>query len=192
MADYTAIFETGNALVEMLRDALTPEPIAKRETISLCSPYESENNFLTVHLLHFEEDRQNGMPRYRTVGQDRMEMEPTLIFAYFMITAHSTAPVQVREADTYRILGAAIQAMSDSPVIDKKYLTGSLAAEGATLFANMENYDMERMQKIWNNPQVPYKASFVVKVSGINIESARSIRISRVVNAEFSVDHKEK
>ncbi len=192
MADYTAIFETGNALVEMFRDALTPEPVSKREMISLCSPYESDNNALTVHLFHIEEDRQNGMPRYVAVGQDRMEMEPTRLFAYYIITAHSTAPLQVREADTYRIIGAAIQAIADSPVIDRKYMTGSLEAEAPTLYASVENYDMEKMQKVWNNPQMPYKASIVVKVAGINIESKRSMKISRVMDAEFDVQHKPK
>ncbi|MCR4745443.1 MAG: Pvc16 family protein [Lachnospiraceae bacterium] len=190
MADYTAIFETGNAIVEMFRDALTPEPVSKREMISLCSPYESDNNALTVHLVHFEEDRQNGMPTFRPVGIDRMEMEPTQLFAYFIITAHSKAPLQVREADTYRILGAAIQAIADSPIMDKKYLTGSIAAEDTNLFINVENYDMERMQKIWNNPQVAYKASFVVKVSGININSKRSKKISRVMSTEISLEQK--
>lgn len=190
MADYTAIYETGNALVEMFRDALTPEPVSKREAISLCSPYENDNNSLTVHLFHVEEDRQNGVPRYVSVGQDRMEMEPTQIHAYFIVTAHSSAPLQVREADTYRIIGAAIQAISDSPVLDAKYLVGSVAAEETRLTASVENYDMEKMQKIWNNPQVPYKASIVVKVSGISIDSKRSVKISRVMDAEFEVQQK--
>ena len=59
MADYTALVEAGEALVELLRDNLTPEPISKRELISLCSPHESENNQLTVFLYHVEEDPHN-------------------------------------------------------------------------------------------------------------------------------------
>ena len=50
MADYTALVEAGAALVELLRDNLTPEPIGNRELISLCSPHESENNQLTLYL----------------------------------------------------------------------------------------------------------------------------------------------
>lgn len=38
MADYTALVEAGNALVELLRENLTPEPVDNRETIALCSP----------------------------------------------------------------------------------------------------------------------------------------------------------
>ena len=50
MADYTALVEAGNGLVELLRSQLTPEPIANREVIALCSPHEPENNQLTVYL----------------------------------------------------------------------------------------------------------------------------------------------
>ena len=50
MADYTALVEAGSALVELLRDNLTPEPISNRELIALCSPHESENNQLTLYL----------------------------------------------------------------------------------------------------------------------------------------------
>ena len=188
MADYTAIYEAGNALVEMLRDALTPEPVSKREMISLCTPYESDNNALTVHLFHMEEDRQNGMPRYVQAGIDKMKMEPTELFAYFLITAHSKAPLQVREADIYRILGATIQAVADSPIIERKYLSGSLDSDDTQIFVSVENYDMEKMQKIWNNPQIPYKPSVVVKVSGIAIESKRIKKVSRVMDADFAVE----
>ena len=58
MADYTAFVEAGNGLVELLRENMTPEPISKRDLISLCSPHESENNQLTVYLFHIEEDKQ--------------------------------------------------------------------------------------------------------------------------------------
>ena len=59
MADYTALVEAGSALIELLRDNLTPEPVDNRETIALCSPHESENNQLTVYLYHVEEEARN-------------------------------------------------------------------------------------------------------------------------------------
>ena len=59
LADYTAIVEAGNAVVDLLRDNLTPEPLGNRELIALCSPHESENNQLTLYLYHIEEENQN-------------------------------------------------------------------------------------------------------------------------------------
>ena len=59
MADYTALTEAGTALVELLRENLTPEPLSNRELINLCSPHESENNQLTLYLYHIEEKRES-------------------------------------------------------------------------------------------------------------------------------------
>ena len=70
MADYTAFVEAGTALVDLLRDHLTPEPISKRELISLCSPHESENNQLTLFLYHVEEESQSVSAGYYQVDRE--------------------------------------------------------------------------------------------------------------------------
>ena len=190
MADYTALVEAGNALVEFLRDRLTPEPISKRELISLCSPHESENNQMTVYLFHLEEDGQGGMQGYRPISRDMEQMNPTELTASFLITAHSKAPNQMKEADQYRMVGAAIQAIKDMPVMDERYLNGSLAESSARLRLIVERPNFDQMMKIWNNNSNPYKLSIVVKVSGISIDSKRTRRIGRVMDVEISVDHK--
>lgn len=190
MADYTALVEAGNALVEFLRDRLTPEPISKRELISLCSPHESENNQVTVYLFHLEEDGQGGMQGYRPISRDMEQMNPTELTASFLITAHSKAPNQMKEADQYRMVGAAIQAIKDMPIMDERYLDGSLAESSARLHLIVERPNFDQMMKIWNNNSNPYKLSIVVKVSGISIDSKRTRRIGRVMDVEIGVDQK--
>lgn len=187
MADYTALFEAGNALVELLRDSLTPEPIGKRELVSLCSPHESENSQLTVYLFHIEEDGRGGFAGYRPAGRNVERMAPTSLTASFLITAHSKAPVQLREADRYRIMGAVIQAIKDMPVLEKRYLTGSLAQSGAELHLQLERPSHEQMLKIWNDSRNPYKLSVVTKVTGIFIDSRRARKIGRVSDVEITV-----
>ena len=71
MADYTAIVEAGNAVVDLLRDNLTPEPLGNRELIALCSPHESENNQLTLYLYHIEEENQNQTAAAQRLGISR-------------------------------------------------------------------------------------------------------------------------
>lgn len=190
MADYTALVEAGNALVEFLRDHLTPEPISKRELISLCSPHESENNQMTVYLFHLEEDGQSGLQGYQPVSRDMERMRPTEMMASFLITAHSKAPNQMKEADQYRMMGAAIQAVKDMPVLDERYLSGSLAESSARLHLSMERPNFEQMMKVWNNNSSPYKLSIVVKVSGISIDSKRTRRIGRVMDVQIGVEQK--
>ena len=109
MADYTALMEAGSALVEMLRDNLTPEPLGDRELISLCSPHESENNQLTVYLYHVEEESPNLNAGYYQADRDIQRIRPARYALRYLITAHSKAPSQLKEADQHRILGAALQ-----------------------------------------------------------------------------------
>ena len=76
MADYTAMTEADMALVELLRDNLTPEPLGNRELINLCSPHESENNQLTLYLYHIEEEPQSANTGYFSVDSATERMRP--------------------------------------------------------------------------------------------------------------------
>ena len=106
MADYTAFVEAGTALAELLRDTLTPEPIANRELIALCSPHENENYQLTVWMYQVEEDTQGVEVGYYQVSRDIQRIRPTRYNLRFLVTAHSKAPLQLREADQYRMVVA--------------------------------------------------------------------------------------
>lgn len=190
MADYTALVEAGNALVELLRDNLTPEPIGNRELIALCSPHESENNQLTLSLYQTEEDTQGVQSGYYQVSQNVERLRPTKYNLRFLVTAHSKAPTQLKEADQYRMIGAALQVLKDHPVIDQQYLSGSLAEQKAQVHVVLEKTTQDQLLKIWNNTSTPYKLSFVVLLTGIEIESRKERRISRVT--DVSIDTRQK
>ena len=191
MAEYTAIYEAANAVVEYLRDVLTPEPISKKEQISLCSPYEPENNQLTVYIYNIGEDPALTRSGFEGNAPDSQTMSPTALQAGLLVTAHSNAPAQVREADRCRIMGAAIKAIKDMPVIEKKYLSGSLRKSDDSIMMNMEHMNHENLMKIWNNNSIPMKLSVAVSLSGISIDSGRSRKISRVTEIIIGTDQKE-
>ena len=190
MADYTALTEASTALVELLRDYMTPEPLGNRETINLCSPHESENNQLTLYLYQMEEDPQNMSAGYYSVDSETERMRPASYTLHFLMTAHSKAPAQLKEADQYRIMGAAIQALRDNPVIPQKYLGGSLAAEKAQLHVSIDKTTMEQLLKIWNNTSKDYKLSNVVTITGVTIESRKTRRVPRVTEVIIGTDQK--
>ena len=182
MADYTALVEAGSALVELLRDNLTPEPIGNRELIALCSPHESENNQLTVYLYQVEEDTQGVASGYYQVSQNVERIRPSRYNLRFLVTAHSKAPAQLKEADQYRMVGAALQTLKDHPVIDSKYLGGSLAEQNAVVRVVLEKTNQDQLLKIWNNTSSTYKLSFVVMLTGVEIDSRRERRFARVTD----------
>lgn len=191
MADYTALMEAGSALVELLRDTLTPEPIGNRELISLCSPHASENNQLTVYLYQIEEDTQGVQSGYYQLNRDTQRIRPTRYNLRFLLTAHSKAPVQLREADQYRMIGASLQVLKDHPVIEPQYLSGSLKEQGAVLHLLVEKTPQDQLLKIWNSTSDAYKLSFVVLLSGIEIDSRRERKISRVTEVTIQTEQKE-
>jgi hypothetical protein len=187
VADYTALMEAGSALVELLRDHLTPEPIANRELISLCSPHEAENNQLTLYLYHIEEDTQGIQSGYYQVDRDTQRIRPSRYNLRYLVTAHSKAPVQLREADKHRLIGAAIQTLKDHPVLDQKYLTGSLEEQRAEIHVVLEKASQDQMLKIWNNTSTPYKLSFLVMLTGVEIDSLRMRKVTRVTDVAIDV-----
>lgn len=180
MADYTAFVEAGNALVELLRDKLTPEPLDNREAISLCSPHESENNQLTLYLYHIEEENKPMTAGYRMEGRDTQRIPPAEYTLRYLVTAHSKAPAQMKEADQHRIMGAMAQVIRDHPIIPQRYLSGSTADERAELHILLERTPLEQLLKIWNNTSKDYKLSVVVALTGVTIRSRRERRVSRV------------
>lgn len=188
MADYTAIVEAGNAIVELLRDNLTPEPLGNRELIALCSPHESENNQLTLYLYHIEEENQNMTSGFYQVDQNTQRRAPAQFILRYLVTAHSKAPVQLRQADQHRIIGAAIQTLRDNPVVPQRYLSGSLDEEHAQIHLAIEKVPLEQLLKIWNNTSKEYKMSFVLMVTGVTIASRRKRQITRITDFEVSVN----
>ncbi len=192
MADYTALTEAGAALVELLRENLTPEPLGNRELINLCSPHESENNQLTLYLYHIEEEAQGGLGAgYYSEDSETQRVRPAQYILHFLMTPHSKAPAQMRQADQYRIMGAALQTLRDNPVIPQRCLSGSLAAENAQIHVMLDRVSMEQLVKIWNNTSKDYKLSAVVTVTGVTIDSARTRRVPRVTEVVIGTGEKK-
>lgn len=185
MADYTALVEAGNGLVELLREKLTPEPIGNPELIALCSPHECENNQLTVWLYHVEEEVQGGQSGYYLTGQTTQRMRPTRYQLHFLVTAHSKAPTHMREGDQYRMIGAALQVLRDHPLLDLQYCKGSLRQSAQPIHILVERLNQEQLLRIWNNTNKPYKLSFSLVVSGVEIDSRREQQVSRVTDVEI-------
>ena len=122
--------------------------------------------------------------------RNMQRMAPSRFQLSFLITAHSKAPAQLREADQYRMLGAALQVLKDQPVMDRKYLQGSLLDTGAAIHISVERPNFDQMIKIWNNTTKPYKLSIVCKLEGILIDSKRTRRVARVGDVAIALDEK--
>lgn len=192
MAEYTALVEAGEALQELLRRELTPEPIGDRELISLASPFEAENSQLTLYLYQIDEDLQAGFTGYQQESVNVQRMQGTSYQLSFLITAHSKAPTNMKEADQQKVIGKVVQVIKDNPILPQECLTGSLAGSNMQIMLTLERPNFEQMMKIWNNTTVPYKLSVVCKVSGVTIDSKRTRVVSRVTDVRIDTDQIQK
>lgn len=188
MADYTVIYEAGQALVELLQRHMTPEPISKPELIGLCAPYEPEDYQLTIHLYHVEDGTIMGAAPYRQESRDVQRAAPLPLKLSYLITAHSKAPVQTRAADEYRIIGRVMQLLRDNSRLSGESLSGSLRESGAEIHVDMLRTTYEQMLQIWNSNTKPYKLSLACQISALELDSNRIRRYGRVKDIRIDVE----
>lgn len=193
MADYNAIYEIGQSIVELLQRETTPEPIQNKEAIGLAMPHEPEDYQLTVWIYDIEEINETGL----SAGYKRDPLNPNIevyspmqLKCYLLITAHSKAPIQVRLSDEYRVIGRAIQVIRDNPLLMTNNLVGSLKIDNKPLQIQLNKLSVDELSKIWNNANKPLNPSFGVVVN-ISMESKRTRVIgSRVRDADISLIQK--
>lgn len=150
MASYTAIADAGESIVEVLRDNMTPEPIASPDMIGLCSPAETGDLSLGIYLFSIRENREYRSP-YGT---------PVLsLTLYYLITAYSNADIKQSAYDESYILGRAMQVLRENSIIGNEYLQGSLGQSDDELRIEQYFISPEEMQKVWIFPNVPYHTS---------------------------------
>lgn len=188
MADYTAIYEAGNALVELFRRNMTPEPINKPELIGLASPYEPEDLQLTVHLVHAEDASSGAASGYVQESVKVQRRAPLPLKLTYLITAHSKAPVQNREGDEQRIMGRVLQVLRDNTQLTADMLIGSLAKHEAKLNVSMSKANFEQMTKFWTHSAKPYKLSVMCQVSSVQIDSNKTRTVGRVKDVKITLD----
>ena len=194
MAEYTALYEAAQAVVELLRQEMTPEPISKPELIGMCAPYEPEDFQLTVYLYSMEEDTPGREPAYGFVqeGRQTQRMAPLALNLHLILTAHSKAPILTRAADEYRILGRALQVVRDHPDL-APYATGSLAASGQPVRLTLEKaLPQDALQRVWSGSNKPYKLSFGCLVQAVYIDSERVRTVARVRHIRIETEDTSK
>ena len=194
MAEYTALYEAAQAVVELLRQEMTPAPISKPELIGLCAPQEPEDFQLTVHLYHLEEEahRRDSGHGFVQEGRESQRFAPLQLNLHLLITAHSKAPVLTRAADEYRILGRAVQVVRDHPDL-AAYLTGSLAASGEPVHLMLEKgLQADQLQRLWGGGNKPYKLSFGCLVNTVLIDSERVRSVARVKQIRIQTEDSSK
>lgn len=194
MTDYTAIYEAGEAIAELLRSEMCPEPVAKKEQIGVCEPQSPEDYQITVWIYNIEEQKDNGTLTGYLPDPDNPLLErfaPMRLRMHLLISAHSKAPAIQKYADEYRLIGKAMQVLRDTPGLPPHLLKGSIADQNEPILIEIEKLNTEEMTRIWNNTQKTLRPSFGITVSQIMMKSNRTREAgARVASAEFTTRQK--
>jgi len=190
MADYTIIADVSEKLIEMLQQEFVPEFISGRDGIALCSPADKSDATLGLFLFDIRESEEIRRSSAVANGMKQMQYPPIFLSLYYMVTAYTTGDVRFRMSSEERILGRVIQYFHDYPLIPIDDVAPS-DMSGVDLRIEMLRLDAEQKSKIWNFPNIPYRASIFYKVSPVSIDSARKKEITRVRQVEINIDSKE-
>ena len=172
MAKYTVLADAGKAIVDMLKDQMTPEPVAKPENIGLCDPKERGSFVVGVHPYDVEylSESANRDPIHLPDGN--IQDPPVSYQVKYMISVSSKVEVANRSLEEQRILGKIMQIFADNKNLPEKYMTGTLKMSDEPIGISMQKIDLEEKVKIWSMFNEPYKISVFYTVGPINIDSS--------------------
>ena len=159
MEDYTKIANTGNQIVELLKEALVPELLNSPDQIGLCSPEDHGDFAVGVWLYDLKEDTDIQMHDMVEMGQRTLRYPSVYLVLRYMITLYLQSDLKYRAVQEHQIMGRIIQVLRDRAVLDAETFKPLEDASGMNIRIQMHNLSMEEKMRIWTFPNTPYKAS---------------------------------
>ena len=169
MAKHTIISDVGQAITNILREKLTPEPIDKAEKIGICEPKDRGEYIVGIHPYDIKEDLTSQKREPIHLPDGREQDPPSMIELYYMISVSSKAQIELKSAEESRIIGKVIQVFKDNQVIPQNYLPDDSKIEKIPI--SMIPLEMEEKVKIWTMFGESYKLSVFYLVGPVAIES---------------------
>lgn len=185
MGKYTAIAEVGQALVRILQENLCPEPLMNPDVISLCSPPDRGDTVVGLYLYDISESDALRATNPVPVGESQLRSPPMLLQLSYLLTVYSSAEAKFRATDEQRILGRAMQALSDNAALDAMEVLKDPNALCGKINIQLMNLTMEEKMRIWSFSDVPYRLSACYRVAPVEVESARLRTVRRVVDVQM-------
>jgi len=197
MANYSAIAQVSEALIEMLQSRITQrEDVVSinRNEIVLTSPDsvgDDSDTRLSLYLYQVERhQRQQG----RTITENDVRKAPPLsLNLHYLLTAYpSTTGTSdtTNTSDQHNALGLAMQVLYDNSVFEGDTLGNSFDSE-AEITISMDSDSEDTVPRIWDSfRDVPLYPSMTYEVGPVHIESLRKEEIQRVKDRELNTDQK--
>lgn len=191
MGNYTVIADAGASLIKLLREEMTPDPVARPELIGMASPADKGDLNISVYICAVRENSESRRTEMLLEG-DMLRYPPRSIDLECLITAHSNADILTRTLDEHRLLGKVAQILHDNSVLRGPMLEGTLADSDAGLKISPMQYGTEELTRLWQFGDAPYKLSLAYKLGPVHLDSNRVKPASRVVERRITLREKER
>ena len=169
MAKYTVISDVGQAITNVLRSNLVPEPIDRAEKIGICEPKDRGEYIVGIHPYDIKEDLSSQKREPIKLSDGTEQDPPSFLELYYMISVSSRAQIEVKSAEESRIIGKIIQVSKDNRIITKKFLPEDSRVDEIPI--SMIPLEMEEKVKIWTMFGESYKLSVFYLVGPVAIDS---------------------
>lgn len=178
MANYTALAEVGESLINVLWQAIQPDTVVNQlidnpDRLSLQSPFDlredqNETVRLSLYLYRIVEDAQM-KNQWPVAGPGGVPRKPPLTLdLYYLVTPLVGSP---REQQI--ILGKVMQVFYDRAHLVGADLAGSLLPDGDPLHIVLNPVSLEETTRIWQAMEMSYRLSvcYVVRVALLNSQT---------------------
>ncbi len=189
MADFSIVADVSAALLKLLRAQMCPVPVSAPEAIRLAAPTDKNGDFqLGLYLYDLREQgeyRAGAMQR----GADNIRRRPPRPLAlHYMLFLNSKAQIAAGAEAEQRILGRALQVLSDYPTIDvnEAHPYSQELEESASV--TILSMTFEEKTKIWSALSTPYQLGVYFSVSPLLLSSRRQESFARVREVEVRGD----
>ncbi|MEG0396215.1 MAG: DUF4255 domain-containing protein [Oscillospiraceae bacterium] len=189
MANFSIISDVSTALVKTLREALCPEPVQSPESIKLTSPADKNADFqLGLFLYDMREMGELRASAQVRTADNRKNYPPKPLTLCYLLFLNSKAQIAAGAEAEQRILGRALQALSDNTEVDiaAAHPFGKISDENAAI--TFLSLSFEDKSKIWSALSVPYQLGLFFSVSPVLLSSLHSEPFARVTDAEFTIN----
>ncbi|WP_288543834.1 DUF4255 domain-containing protein [uncultured Clostridium sp.] len=190
MGKYTSIAEVGMAIVRLLRKELVPDTLQNPDAIGLCSPTDRGDYMVGIYLYDIRESEELRVNTMIARGAQELLYPPSYVNLYYMITVTSTGDIKYRSEEEHKILGRIVQVLADYPCLDRETLEPVTSRKQLDVELSMQNLTLEDKMRIYSVPNAGYKLSLFYRAAPVEIESTKSRRTVRVMEAEFGLEEK--
>ena len=190
MGKYTSIAEVGMAIVRLLRRELVPDTLQNPDAIGLCSPTDRGDYMVGIYLYDIRESEELRVNTMIARGAQELLYPPSYVNLYYMITVTSRGDIKYRSEEEHKILGRIVQVLADYPCLDRETLEPVTSRKQLDVELSMQNLTLEDKMRIYSVPNAGYKLSLFYRAAPVEIESTKSRRTVRVMEAEFGLEEK--